>query len=431
MAKSKALSELENLIRRICRQVIREYPGFVQIGEILMKEQDDIKIIKAFIKNQELINKGVEQMLSDLSDMKDSNEDEEDVQTNKDVEHVSSDRLKAFRISREISQKVVADLLGVSVKIYSKWERGESIMSSAFEERFCNIEHISATDLRKKMQEHGHYEISGKRIRTPDKATEQNQKKTVLISIITPEQLSDLRIMLGKTVEDMNESFDPKERRYEKWQSGKSRPPSTTAKTLLDLYDKKIKDFEQRTQNATQSKAARRYYESSKLPRAAIREGRKRLGLTCRQIAEELGVPRTTYRNWECGNSRPPSEMIEKMQVMFGNSPTESVYDAARRHVVAISSKGDKMSKTIPWKELRLLRLRANLTGKQMAQLLNVPYSRYHNWENKGRYVASEYISIVRMLQKMSDKDLKEKIVWLGKNTAPMTNREETRRKTK
>jgi len=431
MAKSKALTELENLIRRICNQVIREHSGLIQLGAAVKKIQNDDKTIKAFMNDQDFINKDFAQKLSRLSVPQNTKDDGTNEKGTEDAEHVSADRLIAFRTVRGLSQAVAAALLGVSVWNYGKWERGESIMASAIEERFCELEKMTGTDLRKKMQELGFFEISGKRVREPNKKTKHKEKKTVLVSIISPAQITDLRLMLGKTVEEMNDLFDSEERRYEKWQNGKSRPPSSTAKRLLDMYDKRVSSFERTVKTSASVKATRRYYESPKLSRFAIREGKKRIGLTARQMADKLGVPFTTYKNWESGNSCPPPEMVEKMLVMFGNPPTESVYAAARRHVVTIASKDDDVSKKIPGKELRKIRLQINLTRIQMAQLLNVPYSRYQNWEKEGRYLPSEYVSVIRMLQQMSDKELKEKTAWLNKGKSSVRTKQKSNHKTK
>lgn len=431
MAKSKALTELENLIRRICNQVIREHSGLIQLGAAVKKIQNDDKTIKAFMNDQDFINKDFEQRLLRLLAQNNKKDNGENVPKAEDTDHVTPNQLIAFRTVRGLSQEVLAALLGVSVWNYGKWERGESIMTSTIEERFRELEKLTGTDLRKKMQELGFYEISGKRVKKPSKSNNSKKKKTVLVSIITAAQITDLRLMLGKTVDEMNDLFDPIERRYGKWQNGKSRPPSSTAKRLLDMYDKKASSFEKTVKTSAPVKTTRRYYESPNLSRHAIREGKKRIGLTARQMAEKLGVPLTTYKNWESGNSRPSAEMIEKMLVLFGNPPTKSVYAAARQHVVTIASKEDDVTNRIPGKELRELRLRMKLTRQQMAQLLNVPYSKYHNWENKGRYVPSEYVSIIRMLQKMSDKELKERTAQLKSGATTTRKTQKPKRNSK
>ena len=44
-----------------------------------------------------------------------------------------------------------------------------------------------------------------------------------------------------------------------------------------------------------------------------IRNARKTLGLTQRQLAEKIGVSNTCISNWEKGLSRPDADMIQKL----------------------------------------------------------------------------------------------------------------------
>ena len=44
-----------------------------------------------------------------------------------------------------------------------------------------------------------------------------------------------------------------------------------------------------------------------------IRNARKALGLTQRQLAEQIGVANTSISNWEKGLSRPDADMIQKL----------------------------------------------------------------------------------------------------------------------
>ena len=44
-----------------------------------------------------------------------------------------------------------------------------------------------------------------------------------------------------------------------------------------------------------------------------IRNARKVLGLTQRQLSEQLGVSNTSVSNWEKGLSRPDADMIQKL----------------------------------------------------------------------------------------------------------------------
>ena len=44
-----------------------------------------------------------------------------------------------------------------------------------------------------------------------------------------------------------------------------------------------------------------------------IRNARKALGLTQRQLAEKIGVSNTSVSNWEKGLSRPDADLIQKL----------------------------------------------------------------------------------------------------------------------
>jgi transcriptional regulator with XRE-family HTH domain len=46
--------------------------------------------------------------------------------------------------------------------------------------------------------------------------------------------------------------------------------------------------------------------------------------MTSRQVAEALGVPLSTYKNWEAGNCKPSELYIEKIVGIFGSFPTQS-----------------------------------------------------------------------------------------------------------
>ena len=429
MAKSKVLTEIVKLIKRTCLQVIREHPGFLQLGKALKDTQTDVKELKSKIKDQDFLIMDLRQEVTKLQERVAELEaklESEKPDKPDQPEHLTPERLLTFRSIRRLSQETMAKLLDAPVDLYGKWERGESVMASAIEERFLELEKMTGTELREKMQEKDIYMISGKRIKTQKQGIKR--RKSSLKTVITAAQITDLRIMLGKTPEEMNELFDPEKKRFEKWQAGKAKPPFSIAKELLRIYDKEKASFEQKDIPSATRKTP--VLESPRLPRATIRTERERMGMSRRELGEKLGVSGTTVSNWENGNCRPSPEMIDRMLVMFGSPQTESAHAAATMHVVTISPK-DRLAQTVSAAELRKLRNRIGLTMRQMAQLLNVRYSRYCNWETEGRCVPSEFISLVITLQKMSDKDLKERIAWLGKDLSPAQAKRGNRRKKK
>ena len=54
-----------------------------------------------------------------------------------------------------------------------------------------------------------------------------------------------------------------------------------------------------------------------------IRNARKALGLTQRQLADRLGVSNTSISNWEKGLSRPDVDMIQKLCEVLRLQPND------------------------------------------------------------------------------------------------------------
>ena len=54
-----------------------------------------------------------------------------------------------------------------------------------------------------------------------------------------------------------------------------------------------------------------------------IRNARKALGLTQRQLAQQLGVSNTSVSNWEKGLSRPDADMIQSLCSILRLQPND------------------------------------------------------------------------------------------------------------
>lgn len=54
-----------------------------------------------------------------------------------------------------------------------------------------------------------------------------------------------------------------------------------------------------------------------------IRNARKSLGLTQRQLADRLGVSNTSISNWEKGMSRPDADMIQALCAVLQLQPND------------------------------------------------------------------------------------------------------------
>ena len=72
-----------------------------------------------------------------------------------------------------------------------------------------------------------------------------------------------------------------------------------------------------------------------------IRNARKSLGLTQRQLAEKIGVSNTSISNWEKGLSRPDADLIQKLcdvlqlqpNDFYGTGETKNTSAGSRRTV--------------------------------------------------------------------------------------------------
>ena len=54
-----------------------------------------------------------------------------------------------------------------------------------------------------------------------------------------------------------------------------------------------------------------------------IRNARKSLGLTQRQLADQIGVSNTSVSNWEKGLSRPDADLIQKLCAALHLQPND------------------------------------------------------------------------------------------------------------
>ena len=151
----------------------------------------------------------------------------------------------------------------------------------------------------------------------------------------------------------------------------------------------------------------RKIYESELLPITKIRAGRAAAGLTCREVADRLGIPLTTYKNWESDNARPSEQNVEKLIQIFGTPPTVSVQVATQKNAVKNKCQTNSgKGYSIPYDELRAFRAKLGLSCSQMGTLLGIKGNSYHNWETRGRGVPPNFVSGIKILQSLSPEKL-------------------------
>ena len=248
-------------------------------------------------------------------------------------------------------------------------------------------------------------------------------REEVSSSIITKTQMRELRLKLGCTHPQMAARCGVKPKTWSNWEYGVCHPPKDVAGTLLSQYKELVAppplgpEDSHRYVRPTSKRPA---YESELMPISRLRACRKASGLTMKEIAKRIGVSSTKYKNWEMGNSKPSSENVEKLQEVFGASPTKSVTDSVRIHMIAVQQRTDAASGyKYPAETLRDFRGRHHLTRTQMARLMHVTTSRYGNWESPGRGVPPNKISAFHVLLKLSNADITRRL-----NSSPVVQNE-------
>ena len=342
---------------------------------------------------------------------------------------ITPGQLKRFRMSRQLSQAAMGALLGVSAKKYIRWESGKTGMLPAIEEKFRKIQKMKGSQLRTMLQELGFYQANGKKTRllqgqdddnapAPAFTSESAGQKVVPLNIITKTQLRELRLKLGCTHPEMGARYGVKPKTWSNWEYGYCRPPEDIAKKLLSQYEELfgspspiVEQKPEAVPHHMRPKSKRVVYESELLPIAKLRAYRKESGLTMAEVAKRVGVPYTTYKNWEAGNAKPSTENVEKLLEVFGAPPTKSVTDSVRTHALAIQRKTDPaVGYEYPAETLRKFRKKHSLTAPQMARLMRVPLSQYRNWETHGRGVPPDYTSTFHVLSKLSSDNITKRL---------------------
>ncbi len=439
MPKSNLIRDVEEIANRISRRNIKESRAILQLGTWVKTLFDEIKEVKQRLDE---IDIKVKKINTHGATMLTPEEAEKQTPPAPAV-RVKPGELKQYRTSRRLSQAAVGALLGVTQQKYARWEAGKSVMIAAIEKKFREVQGLTGTVLRTRLQGLGFFQATGKRTRflrgpaksatppasapvpasaPPPAVPPSPKKKAATPQIVTKGQIHELRLKLGYTQRQMADLLGCKFKNFSNWEYGVCRPPQEIVRKLLPLYNEHVAGIAAPVPAESASASSysrpfskRKIYESEQLPVAKIRAGRAASGLTIKEVAERLGVPVTTYQNWEYGNAKPSPQYIEQLIRIFGTPPTASVKAATK----ASSGKGLRKTRhedgyPIPSDELRAFRRKIGLSASQMAILLGIERNRYKNWEHRGRGVPPDFVSAVKILQSLSRAKLQKRFKEAG-----------------
>ena len=439
MPKSNLIRDVEEIANRISRKNIKESRAIIQLGTWVKTLVDELKAVKQRLDE---IDIRVKKINAYGATALTPAEAEGEKQAAAPVVRVKPGELKHYRLTRRLSQAAMGALLGVTPQKYARWEFGKSVMIAPIEEKFREVQGLSGTELRTKLQELGFFQANGKKTRfqrgqakeaSAPAAAPAPKKEPASPLIITKAQLRELRLALGYTHREMADLVNSKPKHYSNWEYGACRPPEKIARRLLEMYNERVAKTDAAPVGSYQRPfSKRRIYESELMPIVQIRAGRAASGLTINEVAKRLNVPPTTYKNWEYGNSKPSQQQVEQMIQIFGTPPTASVREATKTH----ASKGVRRTKhedgyPIPFDELRAFRGKLGLNASQMAALIGIERPRYSNWESRGRGVPPDFVSTVKMLQSLSREKLQKRYAEVGISVPAKSAEPDGRRKSK
>ncbi len=445
MPKSNLIRDVEEIANRISRKNIKESRAIIQLGTWVKTLVDELKAVKQRLDEMDIRVKKINAYGATALTPAEA---EGEKQGTAPVVRVKPGELKHYRLTRHLSQAAMGALLGVTQQKYARWEFGKSVMVATIEEKFREVQGLTGTELRTRLQELGFFQANGKKTRflrgqakeaSAAASTPAPKREPASPLIITKTQIRELRLALGYTHRQMGDLMHSKPKHYSNWEYGACRPPEKIARRLLEMYNEHVA----KTAGPASTEVApetsyqrpfskRRIYESELMPIAQIRAGRAASGLTLNEAAKRLNVPPTTYKNWEYGNSKPSPQQVEQMIQIFGTPPTPSVRSATKTH----ASKGVRRTKhedgyPIPFDELRAFRGKLGLNCAQMATLIGIERPRYSNWESRGRGVPPDFVSTVKMLQSLSREKLQKRYAEVGISAPAKSAESNGRRKSK
>lgn len=432
MPKPNLIRDVEEIADRISRKNIKESRAIIQLGTWVKTLVDENRALKQRLDELEIRVKKINAYGATV--LTPSEAAEEQRTAPNAMPKVKPGELKRYRQLRRLSQAAMGALLGATAQKYARWESGKSIMLAPIEEKFREIQGIKGRELRTKLQELGFFQANGKKTRfrkgqedgasAPATPTHSSPARRAAAPVIISKfQIRELRLALGYTHAQMADLMHTKPKNYSNWEYGGCRPPEDTARKLLTLYQEHVAPSSVAAPSPAEANgttfhrptSSRKIYESKLLPIVKIRAGRAASGMTCRKVAEKLGVPLTTYKNWEAGNSAPSDVQVEKMIQLFGNPPTASVQASTQTHAVTHQRRTKhKDGYAIPGEEVRAFRQKLGLTMVQFAALLGIGERQYSNWEYHGRGVPPDFVSKVKNLQAMSQEKLKRLYAEVG-----------------
>ena len=134
------------------------------------------------------------------------------------------------------------------------------------------------------------------------------------------EKLKKLRKEKGFTQQEVADFFGITQGAYTQWEKGKRETTFENLSMLACMFNVSIDYLLSEYLEISKERLLKFEKEKKKMFPKRLKELRLQHGLTQKELAEQIGIKRNTYSDWENGESKPNYEGLEKIADFFNVS---------------------------------------------------------------------------------------------------------------
>ncbi len=312
---------------------------------------------------------------------------------------MTGEDLKKIRQNLNLTQKKIAELIGVPDKTYQGWETERFHMPDRYTARIQEIARMHWADTAIPVQE-------SSTLVSPFIVTPPNTP-----SPITGAELKTLRLSLNLVQREIAPMIGTSMDTYKLWEQGK--------KSMPDRYTAKVRELQQIAKDAPSpvpisSRPASEHSGNSftvkplsPITKVELKAIREKMNLSQAKFSKVMRVSQSIYNYWEQGIRNMPDEYTERVlkiakEIGFELSATppavpvvtqqKKIRPGARKPVSAITAA-----------ELKSIRNALLLGQREFANKIGISMSVYKLWEQGKRSMPDEYTVNVKLLAKQID----------------------------